>query len=475
MAGRWDRRQFLQFSGLGLAGVSSAGLLTGCAQEEAEPEFWQVGNYPPVREETTATELKVEGSLPPELNGLYVRNGPNAWQGTGGHFFMGDGMLHGIRLENGKAQWFRSSYVKTPLLYKETNMFLSPPELDETMSNVSLIYHGDRLLSLGEQGYPYQIDPQDLGTIGAYDYAGKLPTNHTAHPKIDPVTGEMHFFGYNVMRPYLIYMRADANGDMIQVEDIETQGPAMMHDFAMSENHIIFMEMPVVFSWLKVLTGSAFPFAWDDDAPCRFGVMPKGGSSDDVKWFDVDPCFIFHTMNAYEQGDEVVMEACRYDRLWVTGSDDFNHPAYLSRYTMNLKTGKVSLERIDDQQFEFPQINRDMWGHSYQYGYGLTSHSEGGDISYEGASGIVKFNRGNGTNQLHSMDKNHLPGEVFYVPASGATAEDDGYLLTYVYDATTHTSDLWVLEAKDLTRPPVAKVKLPVRVPVGFHGVWVPS
>jgi carotenoid cleavage dioxygenase-like enzyme len=466
------RRQFLGMTAAGMT-LGSSGLLTGCSQEEPF-KFWHTGNYPPVSEEVTVTDLPVEGAIPPELSGLYVRNGPNEHTGPSDHFFGGDGMLHGVRLEQGKALWYRNRYVDTPVVREETGGF-GPPELPDTTSAVSLIYHGDRLLSLGEFGYPYEIDPTDLSTLGAYNYDGKLKTNMTAHPKIDPVTGEMLFFGYNVVEPYLTYMRADASGELVQVEAIDTRAPAMMHDFAVTENYVIFMEMPIIFSMWRAVSGDGLPFRWDDDAVCRFGVMPRTGTNADVQWFDVDPCFIFHTMNAYESGDSVVLDAARYDQLWVKSSHDFNHPAYLTRFDLNRKTGKVSETKLDEQSMEFPQMHRGLWTQSYRYGYGLSSEHSMGEMSYDGATGFMKYDLQAGASTHFALPEAYAPNEAFFVPAAPGGNEDDGYLLSFIYDRANHTSELWILDASRMEQAPVARVKLPVRVPQGFHGLWVDS
>lgn len=472
------RRRFLHYSGLGLAAASATPLLSACGDRydtPENPEFWKEGDFPPVKKEITESALQVEGVIPPDLSGLYVRNGPNAWQGTTEHFFMGDGMLHGLRFEQGKASWYRNRYVQTPVLNKEPGILLSPPKLDENQSNVSLIHHGGKLLSLGEAGWAYEINGDDLSTAGVANYDGKLQTAMTAHPKIDPVSGELHFFGYNVMSPYLTYHVADASGELIRSVPLDTDGPAMMHDFAMTENHVIFMELPVLFSMFKAVTMDPFPFGWDEDAPCRMGVLPKNGSAEDLRWFDVPTCFIFHTMNAFEAGDEIVMDAARYDSLWVKGSGDFNHPAYLNRYSFNLKSGAVSVNQVNDQSMEFPQINRQLWGRDYRYGYSLSSGMEDGHMSYDGATGFIKFDMKTGEAEQHRLPKGVAPAEPFFVAASGATAEDEGYVLSYVYQPSTHTSEMWILDASNLSADPLAKVKLPVRVPIGFHGVWVPE
>ncbi len=462
------RRTLLKAGGVGLLGATGVGLV-GCSREEPY-KFWHTGNYPPVAEEITETLLEVVGAIPPELNGLYVRNGPNEHTGPSDHFFGGDGMLHGVRLSQGKALWYRNRYVDTPV-YREEEGGMGPPKLTHTTSAVSLIHHGGRLLSLGEFGYPYEIDPETLSTVGAYNYDGHLQTNMTAHPKVDPVTGELILFGYNVMEPYLTYMRVNAAGEMVQVEGITTQGPAMMHDFAVTENYVIFMEMPIIFSMLLALSGDGLPFLWDDAAPCRFGVMPRNGGDADVRWFDVNPCFIFHTMNAFEQGDEIHLDASRYERLWVKDSHDFNHPAYLTRFSLNLKSGAVSEARLDDVSMEFPQIHRGNWTRPYRYGYALATPESGGEMAYEGATGFMRYDLQTGGRDDHQLQPHFAPNEAFFVPAG--TREEEGYLMSFIYDRRVHRSALWILDATNLKAPPVAQIQLPVRVPQGFHGDWV--
>lgn len=470
------RRDFLERTGLGAMGAATTSLLGGCADEQPVVKFWQQGNFRPVSEEVTVTDLAVEGSIPPELSGLYVRNGTNSSSGVSEHFFGGDGMLHGVRLEGGRALWYRNRYVDTPAYRQETARF-SPPKPEETTSAVSLLYHGGKLMSLGEFGYPYLVDPADLSTLGAYNYDGKLAGNMTAHPRIDPDTGEMLFFGYDVLAPYLTYMRADAAGNLVQVEPVELTGPSMVHDFAATERYVVFMEMPVRFSWFGALTGSGLPFKWDDDAPCRFGVMPRTGSNADIRWFDVPPCFIFHVMNSFERGDEVVVDAARYDHLWVENSHDFFHPAHLSRFSLNMKTGAVGVERIYERAMEFPQVNRAQWTRPYRYGYSLAvdEANDSPERIEQAEGGIYKYDLQTGAVDSYLPGPSLVPGEAIFIPAAGASSEDDGYLASFVYDRNARTSALCLFDATRVAAGPVARVQLPVRVPVGFHGVWVPD
>jgi len=194
-----------------------------------------------------------------------------------------------------------------------------------------------------------------------------------------------------------------------------------------------------------------------------------------MKWFDIPTCFIFHTMNAFEQGDEVILDAARYDALWVKGSRDFSRPAFLSRYSLNMESGTSTVIRINEQAMEFPQINRQHWGRNYRYGYSLTIGMKEGHVAYDQAPGLIKFDMQTGTSQRHDFAQGVFPAEPFFVPATNATEEDHGYVLSYVYEPSTNTSDLWIMDAANISTGPVAKVKLPVRVPFGFHGVWVPE
>ncbi len=465
------RRDFLRYSGAGLTMAGGGLILPGCSQEEPF-KFWHHGNFPPVSEEVLVNDLNVIGAIPPELNGLYVRNGSNKHTGPADHFFDGDGMLHGVRLAQGKADWYRNRYVDTPVYREEAGGF-GAPELANTTSAVSLIHHGGKLLSLGEFGYPYEIDPADLSTVGPFTYADKLNTSMTAHPKVDPVTGELLFFGMDFVEGGLTYMRANAAGELVQAERITTSGMSMMHDFAATENYVVFLEMPVVFSLFLAVTGDGLPFRWDDAAPCRFGVMPRTGTNADVKWFDVDPCFIFHNMNAFEQGDEVVMDAARFNQLWVKDSHDFNHPAFLTRFTMNMKTGTVSESQLDDRAMEFPQVNRQNWTRPYRYGYSLSTPYGGGEMATRGASGFMRYDIQTGQRDVHDLDEHHATDEGFFV--STGASEEEGYLLSYVYDRRENRSALWIMDATNLAAGPVAQVQLPVRVPQGFHGEWVPE
>jgi carotenoid cleavage dioxygenase-like enzyme len=221
------------------------------ATSESAPElpFHLQGNYAPVEQEVTAFDLPVEGAVPPEIRGLFVRNGPNPKSGTSPHWFLGDGMLHGVRLEGGAARWYRNRWVRTKVLDEDRSFIEEDGSIDRSvaLANTHVIGHAGRILALVETSFPTEVSGE-LETLGIHDYEGRLTTAMTAHPKRCPETGELLFFGYSFAAPFLTYHRVDAAGRLVQSEDIEVPGPTMIHDFAITRRHAIFMDLPVVFA-----------------------------------------------------------------------------------------------------------------------------------------------------------------------------------------------------------------------------------
>jgi carotenoid cleavage dioxygenase len=204
--------------------------------------------------------------------------------------------------------------------------------------------------------------------------------------------------------------------------------------------------------------------------------MPRDGTNADVIWIDVETCFIFHTMNAYDdENGNVVLEACRYPELWVDGPGSFDHLAQLERYTIDLQKRTAVRDTIDDRALEFPQIDRRRAGLHYRYGYGLLLKDQGGARRPVGVNGIVKFDRTRNESTVHGVDASLWPDEALFIPSPGDSGEDAGWLFTYVYDRKTDRTALYIIDASNMSAPPVAKVKLPFRVPFGFHGTWVPA
>jgi carotenoid cleavage dioxygenase len=433
------------------------------------------GNFAPVQQEVTAFHLDVQGAIPPELRGCYLRNGPNPRRGTSPHWFLGDGMIHGVCLEDGEARWYRNRWVRTrPLLEGDAAQLVRPDgTVDRTVAhaNTNVVAHAGRYLALVESSFPTAIT-RELETIGIHDFGGRLTTAMTAHPKLCPMTGEMHFFGYGFAPPYLTYHRADARGELVRSEVIEVPGPTMMHDFAISERHVIFMDLPVVFDVQLALSG-AMPYRWSADYGARLGVMPRGGSNADVRWLEIEPCYVFHPMNAFDDGEAVVLDVARYPHMWRTSAEDFA-TASLHRFRIDLAGRRVQEERLDDRGIEFPRVDPRCEGRPYRYGYAVGfAEGAGGDGPRFGS--LIQYDHATGTSRTHDFGPGRVPGEGVFAPASDAAGENEGCVLTLVFDEHRNQSELAILDATAFDKPPIATVALPQRVPFGFHGNWIPD
>ncbi|MEQ8861674.1 MAG: carotenoid oxygenase family protein [Pseudomonadales bacterium] len=433
------------------------------------------GNGRPVTEEQTITELKVTGSIPRELDGRYVRNGANPLSGTSAHPFFGDGMLHGVRLRYGKAQWYRNRYVQTPFIRNPSVDILDPSvmmDMTASKANTHVVGHAGRILALEEGHFPYVVDG-NLETVGSLNFGGTLKGSFTAHPKICPVTGELLAFGYSAIEPYLRYLRVSAEGDLVQTENITVGGPTMMHDFNVTRNHVVFMDLPAVFNMELAMSGD-MPIRWDDDYPARLGVMPRDGTDAQVTWYDIDPCYVFHPMNSYEDGDNIVLDVARFSHIWRDSAMDFPPPS-LWRWTIDTRSGKVREEQIDDRSAEFPRVADSVIGLKHRYGY-MMAMSEGAssDDPMATSGAILKYDRQTGKRTDIEFGRGRTGGEPVFVPSASPTSEDDGYLMTYVYDAASDTSQFVIMDAASMDATPVATIDLP-RIPNGFHGSWIPA
>ena len=428
------------------------------------------GNGRPVTEELTLADLKVNGKIPEELNGRYVRTGPNPITGTSTHPFLGDGMLHGMRLRDGKAEWYRNRYVQTP--------FITDPSVDvldlsvmmdmkSSKANTHVMGHAGKILVLEEGHFPYVVDGQ-LNTVGPTDFEGALTGSFTAHPKICPTTGELLAFGYSALEPYLRYLRVSADGKLVQTENITVGGPTMMHDFNITQNNVIFMDLPAVFNLELAMTGE-MPIRWDESYPARLGVMPRNGNDTQVRWFDINPCYVFHPLNSYEDGDKIIIDVARFSHMWKASTMDFPPPE-LWRWTIDTVSGKVHEEQVDDRPAEFPRVADSVIGMKHRYGY-LAGMSQSKNPS-EASGAILKYDRETGVRSDIEFGRGRTGGEPVFVPAANSSSEDDGYLMTYIYDASSDSSSFVIMDAASMDSEPVASIDLP-RIPGGFHGSWI--
>lgn len=449
---------------------------------------WLADNYAPVADELDVWHLAVEGELPAGLRGTFLRNGPNpAFPPLGRyHVFDGDGMLHGVTLDGEGGARYRNRWIRSPgfeaeqrageALFGGLSDFRLPPEevmaevgMMKNTANTHVVRHAGRTLALMEAAKPVEVDA-DLATIGEYDFAGALSGPMTAHPKIDPMTDEMIFFGYSPIPPYLRIHSADAEGDLTWSTSIDLPTPVMMHDFVVTATRVVVFDLPAVFD-LDALMAGGEGIGWRPDNGARIGVLDRGAPGDTIRWTEVDPFWVFHFMNAYDDGDAVVVHGCRADRLNTAfGDTELTEaiPPILHRWRIDPGSG-VTEERIGDRPGDFPRIDDRRAGLDARYGYlGRTSRWDEVTATFDG---VVRHDLHTGDDVSVSFGDGATTGEPVF--AADADADDDsGWVLNFVHDADDDTSWLTVLDGETLER--VARVKMPRRVPFGFHGSFLP-
>lgn len=452
------RREFLAVSSISATGflLASKAMALNQPPSPATNPFL-IGNYAPVLEENTTSYLEVEGYIPPDINGVYFRNGPNPLYPTSPYFWLdGDGMIHSVEIKGGSAS-YRNRFVMTDGLHKEIKagqslyggIVAGPPF--KNAANTSLVKHHGKLLATWEAGLPYEINERTLKTKGQYDFQGNWQGTFTAHPKIDSHTGEMFCFGYNLFsQPYLRYGVLDRSGNLIHDCSIDLPYPAMMHDFAVTENYAVFFHMPLVYG-----EGG---FAFKPELGARVGILPKYGRGQDIRWFKIEPKWAFHFSNAFEDGNIIRVTGSSYDR-WP-----LSHP-YLREWRIDLTKASVHESAFYEWSSEFPTIHPNLIGKYNRYTYfaHYTLYGEG--------KGIVKYDSERRITASYSYGTLKRGGEPVFVPRPGARGEDDGYILCFVHSGLSHRSHLVVLGAKSLTE--LAKIRIPYRVPFGLHGIWL--
>jgi carotenoid cleavage dioxygenase-like enzyme len=449
-------------------------------ERERKLPFYLRDNYAPVIEEVEAVDLRVIGALPPDLSGRFFRVGANPIGREPKHWFDGDGMVHGIRLREGKAEWYRNRMVQTKLLAGAPRMDPNTFEFDLTAgrANTHIIRHAGTIMALEEGSFPMAMSP-DLETTGTHDFAGAVTTPVTAHPHVCAETGEMHFFGYDLLaQPYVTYYVADATGAVIHSQAIDVPGPTMVHDFALSRNHAIFLDLPVVFDLDMALQGG-MPFGWDESYGARIGLLDRDAARNGAqpRWFDIDPCYVFHIMNAWEEnpdesgrGRTVVLDAGRHPSMWSGDANAFE-PCYLWRWRFDLETGAVTEEQLDDREHGFPRIDDRRTGLTNRSGWTVSGRVGEAPTNTQG-NGVLKYDLVDGSTTFHDFGAGVSTSEPVFVPASDDADEDEGWIMSYVWDRSTNESSFVVLDAADMSAAPVARVPLPQRVPNGFHGSW---
>ncbi len=459
------------------------------------------GLFGPVGREITADNLEVEGEIPRDLYGSYLRNGPNPiFQPRGRyHWFDGDGMIHAIHFENGRAS-YRNRWIRTEgfVAERQARHAIWPGLMDKPdpsaprgagsdgwlkdTANTDVVYHNGHALALWYQcGLPYKIDAFTLETLGIETFSGGLKRAVSAHAKVDPQTGELLFFDYSTHAPFLTYNVVSPNGELIHHAPIDVPGPRLPHDMAFTPRYSILMDLPLFWD-PELLRRGAHKVTFYPEMQSRFAVLPRMGTNTDVRWFETSACYIYHVVNAWEEtnsagADEIVMDACRVvqpepsarraDGELARMKAFLRLEAQLCRWRFNLATGAASEELLDDARTEWPTINRARMGRRTRYAYNsCVPHFEG----------IVKYDVERGSSEKYLFGPGRTANECPFAPRLGARDEDDGYVVAFVADANQpERGEVIILDAKNIGGAPIGRVKIPQRVPVGFHTVWIPG
>ena len=458
--------------------------------------FFLEGNFSPVDEERDAQGMHVEGAIPQDLVGNFLRVGPNPahiFSEEAYHTFDGDGMIHAIEFVNGQAR-YRNRFVQTEgykleqergdWIYKGMNSMLDPtpsrvPEgapSSKNLANTAFVYHNETLYALHEPSQPTAIALPGLETIGPTDFDGKLKHPFTAHPKVDQSTGEMMTYGYAFQAPYVTYSVINAKGELVHTTPVTIDKPVFMHDFAASEKYSLFLDFPITLDIERAISGGP-ALDFEPGHGARIGVMPRHGSDEDVRWFDVKTGVVVHTANAWDDGDEVVLQASRSQTADIAGAglnagDKLpDTQGVLYEWRLNMQTGEVAERQLSDVRCDFTRINDRYACRETRYVYAGVFNAKR-PFTFDG---VMKYD--NVTKQTHTFiyGPNRHGGEAVFAPRVGAESEDDGYLICFVHDEGIDQSECHIFAAQDLASGPVARIIMPFRVPYGFHAGWVGS
>lgn len=467
---------------------------------------YRTGAWRPQTTEWDADDLRaVEGEIPADLDGVYLRNTENPLHPAFKfyHPFDGDGMVHIVGFRDGKA-FYRNRFVRTDGLLAEIEAggplwpgIAEPVELaqrehgwgartfmkDASSTDVT-VHRGTALTSFYQCGDLYRIDPYTGDNLGKEDWRGSFPTDLgvSAHPKSDDHTGELLFFNYGKQAPYLHYGVVDENNALVHYVDVELPGPRLPHDMAFTENYVILNDFPLFWD-AELLKHNAHIPRLHRDLPSRFAVLPRRGTADQVRWFEADSTYVLHFTNAYEDGDEIVLDGFfqgepapsegidngmdpRWQRVFRGLSLD-GMQTRLHRWRFNLSTGQTREEQLSDSITEFGMINSANAGRNYRYTYAATGKS--GWFLFDG---LVRHDLLTGSEQRFAFEDGVFGSETAMAPRVGSAGEDDGYLVTITTDMNADASYCLVFDAARVSDGPVCKLQLPERVSSGTHSTW---
>ena len=432
-------------------------------------------NFAPTAQEVTAFDLPVIGTMPAELNGRYLRNGPNPIEAPdplSHHWFLGDGMVHGICLREGRAEWYRNRYVGSETTAKLLGRPVTGPNWSDSPTGPNTNvggFAGTTWAMVEGGGTPVELN-YELETVARNDFFGTLPGAFTAHPKLDPRSGELHAMVYAPSKwlDHTQYVVVGTDGRVRRTVDVP-MGMSMLHDMSLTEKYAVVYDLPVTVDLDMAFAGSQFPLRWNPDYGARVGLLPREGEAVDIVWIDVPLCYAYHPMNAYDRADgSVVVDICRYEKMF---DHDRNGPfgdslPRLERWELYPVTRRSTVTVIDETPQEFPRHAHRVGSQEYRYGYTA-------GVAADNLGSTIKHDLLTGERSSYDHGPGRGAGEAVFVGREGSTAEDDGWLLTFNHAHDASSASFVVLDAQDLARGPVAEVPLPQAVPYGFHGNWV--
>ena len=446
----------------------------------ADAHPFLTGIHKPMTEEFTLEALRVDGEIPASLTGRYLRNGPNPAaqpDPASYHWFAGAGMVHGIRIKGGKADWYRNRWVRGTEACAVLDEELPPgPRDNNDAANTNVVGIAGRTFAIVEAGgKPVELG-YELNTIAHNPFDGTLAGSYTAHPHEDPATGELHAVTYKGDEPNKVWhVVIDKDAHVIREEAVAVSDGPSIHDCAITENYVLVFDLPVTFSMKMLLAGYRFPYAWNDAHPARIGLLPRKGRGDEIVWVPVEACYVFHPANAHETADgKVIVDVVAHETMFATskrGPD--SEKSRMERWTIDPAAGTTMRAVIHDHAQEFPRYDERLTTKPYRYIYSVAI-PEAENAEWQLAeTRLFRHDLEKGTTDAHDFGPGRHPGEFVFVPRSENGAEDDGWLIGLVVDMNDETTDLVILNADDFTGSPQAVVHLPHRVPPGFHGNWV--
>ena len=476
-------------------------ILSTLPEDDDHP--YRTGPWRPQTTEWKADDLEVvEGEIPTDLDGIYLRNTENPVHPSlkNYHPFDGDGMIHLVGFRDGKA-FYRNRFIRTdgfvaeqeagsalwaglaelPGISKREDGWGARRQMKDSSSTDVVVHRGKALTSFYQCGDMYMLDPYSAETLGKNDWNGAFPFEWgvSAHPKIDDRTGEMLFFNYSKEAPYMHYGVVDQNNDLVHYVDVPLPGARLPHDMAFTENYAILNDFPLFWE-PEALKQNAHIARWHRDMPSRFAVIPRRGQTSDIKWFEAESTYVLHFVNAYEEGDEIVLDGFfqgdpepadnglgnKWQRAFRFLALD-RMQSRLHRWRLNLVTGQVKEEQLSDSITEFGMMNADFATKDYRYAYAAT-----GKPGWFLFDGLVRHDLKTGTEEKFSFGDNVYGSETAVAPKVGSKGEDDAYLVTLTTDMNADASYCLVFDAARVGDGPVCKLKLPERISSGTHSTW---